>query len=410
MPCLPYLLSDGQAQAYLSHLPTCPPGRPPTCLPACLQAADVTVFPDGTHVGFEDQVVLGDAEVTSDILPWLNPLLLWLITALSSLGVPFLPYLLGKVYSQRAAREGLLGAEEGEEGEEGSARRLGVFDKLVINPQDIALLEQQAARKVVKEKLQVGCPKACCSRWCWLGSSTCCCCCGRLAALCRSWTPLEFHHFQLLPALPPVAGVGRNSSCTFAPAPGHSSRACTAQLQGPQGPTPPPHSLPPGTVSVICCLQELAPRPDGIGPPEPVNIASAEASAAQYVGLLVVTVAAGVFFFRKAFEDGDVHWLPLLGGLVAAYFTYEGVYYLRLQNYVDTVQRPQSRVSEWEWSPRPTQQAWPVAKAGGEQVSAGCVLLSGIGRVDKLRPLTVAASPKAQGGSIPAVWGVRGLA
>jgi hypothetical protein len=87
-----------------------------------------------------------------------------------------------------------------------------------------------------------------------------------------------------------------------------------------------------------------APKPDGIGPPEKVEIASAEASILQYIGLLTVTVAAGVLFARKAFQDGEVHWLPLLGVLVAGYFTYEGVYYLRLQNYVNTVQRPDSRV------------------------------------------------------------------
>jgi len=204
-----------------------------------LDPADVTVFPDGTHVGFEDQVVLGDAEVTSDILPWLNPLLWWLITALSSLGVPFLPYLLGQLYKRRVSG-GLLGAEEEEEGE-----RRGIFNRVLINPQDIALLEQQAARR--------------------------------------------------------------------------------AQAQ------------------VEERLQEFAPQPDGIGPPEEVNIASAEASALQYLGLLAVTIAAGFFFFQKAFDDGEVHWLPLLGTLVTAYLTYEGVYYLRLQNYVDTVQRPQSR-------------------------------------------------------------------
>jgi hypothetical protein len=115
------------------------------------------VFPDGTHVGFEDQVVLGDAEVTSDILPWLNPLLWWLITALSSLGVPFLPYLLGQLYKRRVAG-GLLGAEEEDEGTPSLERR-GLFKRVLINPQDIALLEQQAARRAqaqVEERLQVG--------------------------------------------------------------------------------------------------------------------------------------------------------------------------------------------------------------------------------------------------------------
>lgn len=65
----------------------------------------------------------------------------------------------------------------------------------------------------------------------------------------------------------------------------------------------------------------------------------------QYIGLLTVVIAAGLFFAKKAFEDGEVHWLPLIGAIVAGYFTYEGVYYLRLQNYVNTEQRPRSRVS-----------------------------------------------------------------
>lgn len=91
-------------------------------------------------------------------------------------------------------------------------------------------------------------------------------------------------------------------------------------------------------------LQGEAPPGDGIGPPEEVSIASAEASIIQYVGLLAVTVAAGFFFASKAFKDGEVHWLPLLGTLVAGYLTYKGAFYLSLQNYVNTVQRPQSRV------------------------------------------------------------------
>jgi hypothetical protein len=92
-------------------------------------------------------------------------------------------------------------------------------------------------------------------------------------------------------------------------------------------------------------LQARAPKPDGIGPPEKVEIASAEASTVQYIGLLAATVALGLLFAGKAFEDGEVHWLPLLGTVVAGYLTYEGVYYLKLQNYVNTVQRPDSRVS-----------------------------------------------------------------
>lgn len=65
----------------------------------------------------------------------------------------------------------------------------------------------------------------------------------------------------------------------------------------------------------------------------------------QYIGLLTVTVAATLYFASKVFSDGDVHWLPLIGTLVTGYMTYEGAYYLRLQNYVNTVQRPDSRVS-----------------------------------------------------------------
>jgi hypothetical protein len=108
-------------------------------------------------VGFEDQVVAGDYEVTSEILPWLNPLLL-LITALSSLGIPFLPPLLGQLRKQQAAAaaesEGLLGADREEEngGRLGAARG---FEKLFVNPLDIALLGQLAARRAANGKLQV---------------------------------------------------------------------------------------------------------------------------------------------------------------------------------------------------------------------------------------------------------------
>lgn len=87
---------------------------------------------------------------------------------------------------------------------------------------------------------------------------------------------------------------------------------------------------------------------DGIGPPEKVSIASAEASTAQYVGLLAVTIAAFLALGKKTLEgfgEGEIYWLPLLGTLLTGYFTYEGAYYLKLQNYVNTVQRPQSRVS-----------------------------------------------------------------
>jgi hypothetical protein len=117
-------------------------------------------------VGFEDQVVAGDYEVTSEILPWLNPLLL-LITALSSLGVPFLPSLLGQLKKQQdaaaaAASDGRLGAEK----DEGYGGRLGAargFEKRFVNPLDIALLGQVAARKAAKDKLQVRqCPTFCC--------------------------------------------------------------------------------------------------------------------------------------------------------------------------------------------------------------------------------------------------------
>lgn len=203
-----------------------------------LKPDDLKCFEDGTHVGFEDQVVLADAEVTSDILPWLNPLLLWL---LSSLGVPFLPLLLRTVYRKRQAAAGLqLGAQQGEQRSESRLERL--FGKVFLNPQDIALLEQQAIRTERK--------------------------------------PL---------------------------------------------------------------LKGAAPPADGIGPPEEVSIASAEATVAQYIGLLTVTAAATFLFASKAFTDGEVHWLPLLATLVAGYMTYKGGYYLSLQNYVNTVQRPHSR-------------------------------------------------------------------
>jgi hypothetical protein len=116
-----------------------------------LQPDDLKCFEDGTHVGFEDQVVVGSAEVTSDILPWLNPLLLWL---LSSLGVPFLPLLLRTAYRKKKAAAGLqLGAQQGEQRSESRLERL--FGKVFLNPQDIALLEQQAVRTERKPLLKV---------------------------------------------------------------------------------------------------------------------------------------------------------------------------------------------------------------------------------------------------------------
>lgn len=111
-----------------------------------LQPDNLKPFDNGTHVGFQDQVVLGDAEVVPDILPLLNPLLLWLITALSSLGVPFLPLALRSLYRQKQAAAGLqLGAEQGAQRSQSRLDRL--FGKAFVNPQDIALLEQQVARR-----------------------------------------------------------------------------------------------------------------------------------------------------------------------------------------------------------------------------------------------------------------------
>jgi len=54
-----------------------------------LEDSDITVYDQGTHVGFQDQVVLGDQEVAADVLPWLTPLLL----ALAGIGLPFIPWL-----------------------------------------------------------------------------------------------------------------------------------------------------------------------------------------------------------------------------------------------------------------------------------------------------------------------------
>ena len=95
-------------------------------------------------------------------------------------------------------------------------------------------------------------------------------------------------------------------------------------------------------------LVGAAPPVDGLGPPEKVEIASAEASIVQYIGLLTVTIVAFAALAKKTLEgfgEGEVYWLPLLGALVTGYFTYEGWYYLQLQSYVNKVQRPQSRVS-----------------------------------------------------------------
>lgn len=70
------------------------------------------------------------------------------------------------------------------------------------------------------------------------------------------------------------------------------------------------------------------PPADGLGPTETVKIASAEASTAQYIGLLVVAVAAlfnfGAKTLEKWQEQGSVPWLYLIGTLLAGYFTYEG--------------------------------------------------------------------------------------
>lgn len=54
-----------------------------------LQASDVFQYINGTHVGFQDQVVLGNLEVVPDILPWLNPILLFL----TYLGFPFATFI-----------------------------------------------------------------------------------------------------------------------------------------------------------------------------------------------------------------------------------------------------------------------------------------------------------------------------
>jgi hypothetical protein len=105
-------------------------------------------------------VVVGDYEVVPDILPWLNPLLLWLITALSSLGVPFLPTLLGQLGKKNletaddaAAGGGGLKAGKEDGGRLGAAAK--GFQRLFVNPLDIALLGQLAARRAAKEKLKV---------------------------------------------------------------------------------------------------------------------------------------------------------------------------------------------------------------------------------------------------------------
>jgi hypothetical protein len=99
-------------------------------------------------------------------------------------------------------------------------------------------------------------------------------------------------------------------------------------------------------------LQAVAQQPDGIGSPEKVDIASAEASTLQYIGLLTVAVAAGLLFAYWAIADGAVHCLPAMGTVIAGCCTYTGASYLGLQRYVDTVQRPESRVSVEVYSTR----------------------------------------------------------
>lgn len=240
-----------------------------------IQDTDITVYGKGTHVGFQDQVVLGDAEITSDVLPWLNPLLLFLVTSLSAIGIPFLPWITAQLLQKRL--DAKLTSDDNEAGEaaaaNGTAPSSGgllaagpgasagpvasaVLQKAFLNPQDIALLEQALQRSADKTPRAYN---------------------DKRAEQLQAWTRAE----------------------------------------------------------------------DGIGEPEEVRFASAEATIAQYTGLLLVV---GIAFLGLAnstlqgwLDGGNVNWLSLLGAVVTGYFTYEGAYNLMLLNYVMNTQRPESR-------------------------------------------------------------------
>ena len=97
-------------------------------------------------------------------------------------------------------------------------------------------------------------------------------------------------------------------------------------------------------------MQAWKETPDGIGPPEPVNfVGSYEEYVSLYVKLLVGVVGVGAAISLpgvfSSFQDGEIHWLSWIGLALTIYLGYKGVTNLQLLNYVETVQRPQSRVS-----------------------------------------------------------------
>lgn len=67
-----------------------------------LKEDNVTLYKDGTHVGFQDQVVVGEEEVTLDLLPWLIPFLAALLGLVTPLGA-FGDYLLRREGEWREA-------------------------------------------------------------------------------------------------------------------------------------------------------------------------------------------------------------------------------------------------------------------------------------------------------------------
>lgn len=101
--------------------------------------------------------------------------------------------------------------------------------------------------------------------------------------------------------------------------------------------------------SHLILLQAWKQQANGIGEEEEVEMASAEVSTAAYASLLTVVVALFLYLGYRVwtgFQDSDpnIPWLSLVGFALTGFAVYEGASNLAIYNYVNTVQRPQSRV------------------------------------------------------------------